>query len=62
MEYLADIDATRHERIDFLILAMAKQEGVTESLKAPDQMERVGRMNNIHNRAVKIVLHELVYA
>jgi len=48
--------------MDFLISAMAKQEGVTEALKATDQMEWVGRMNNIRNRAEEIILHELVYA
>ncbi len=41
---------------------MAKWEGVTETLKASNQMERVGRMNNIRNRAEEIVLRELVYA
>ena len=61
-KHLADIDAACHERMDFLIPAMAKQEGVTESLKASDQMEWVGRMNNIYNRAEEIVLQELVYA
>ncbi len=48
-------------RLDVLISAMAKQEGVTEQLKAADQMEWVRRMNNINNRAEKIVLQELVY-
>ena len=61
-KHLADIDAACHERMDFLILAMAKQEDVTESLKASDQMEWVGRMNNIRSRAEEIILHELVYA
>ena len=46
---------------NFLIPAMAKQEGVTEALKASNQMEWVGRMNNIRNRAEEIILHELVY-
>ncbi len=41
---------------------MAKQEGVTEALKADDQMEWVRRMNNIRSRAEKIILTELVYA
>ncbi len=36
--------------------------GVTEALKASNQMEWVGRMNNIRNRAEEIILHELVYA
>ena len=45
--------------MDFLIPAMAKQEGVTEVLKASDQMEWVGRMNNIRNRAEEMVLHNV---
>ena len=61
-KHLADIDAACQERMDFLIPAIAAQEGVTESLKASDQMEWVGRMNNIRNRAEEIVLQELVYA
>ena len=61
-KHLASIDAACHERMDFLIPAMAKQEGVTEALKATDQMEWVGRMNNIRNRAEEIILHDLVYA
>ena len=48
--------------MESIISAMAKQEGVTETLKAADQMAWVGRMNNIHNRAEEIILNELVYA
>ena len=44
-----------------IVSAMAKQEGVTEALKAADQIEWVRRMNSIRNRAEEIVLHELVY-
>ena len=47
--------------METIVSAMAKQEGVTEALKAADQMEWVRRMNNIRNRAEEIVLHELVY-
>ena len=61
-KHLADIDAACHDRMDLLIPAMAKQEGITEALKASNQMEWVGRMNNIRNRAEQIILHELVYA
>ena len=61
-KHLAEIDAACHERMDFLIPTMAEREGVTEALKASSQMEWVGRMNNIRNRAEEIVLHELVYA
>ena len=61
-KHLAEIDAICYERMDVLISAMAKQEGVTEALKATGQMEWVGRMNNIRNRAEEIIFHELVYA
>lgn len=59
--HLAEIDAACNERLDRIIPAMAAQEGVTEALKASDQMEWVGRMNNIRQCAEETVLHELVY-
>ncbi len=59
--HLIDTDTVCNERMDRLIPAMAQREGVTEALKATDQMEWVGRMNNIRNRAEEIILHELVY-
>ena len=61
-EGLVEIDQTCSERMDIICTAMARQEGVTEALKAFDQMEWVRRMNSIRNRAEEIVLHELVYA
>lgn len=60
-KHIADIDAACRERLDTLIPAMAKQEGVTEELKATDQMEWVRRMNNIKNRAEEIILQEVVF-
>ena len=60
-EHLAETDKCCNERMKLLCNAMAEQEGVTEELKAFDQMEWVCRMNNIHNRAEEIVLNELVY-
>ena len=60
-EDLEEVDRSCNERMEVLCTAMAKQEGVTEALKAADQMEWVRRKNNIHNRAEEIVLHELVY-
>ena len=59
--HLAEIDQACNERIDNIVSAMAKQEGVTEALKAADQIEWVRRMNSIRNRAEEIVLHELIY-
>ncbi|MBE5035611.1 TnpV protein [Eubacteriaceae bacterium DSM 108706] len=60
--HLAEIDQTCNERMESIVSAMAKQEGVTEALKAADQMEWVRRMNSIRNRAEEIVLTELVYS
>lgn len=61
-EHLAEIDRSCNERMENIVSAMARQEDVTEALKAADQMEWVRRMNNIRNRAEEIVLTELVYA
>jgi len=60
-KHLAEIDAACYGRMDLIIPVMAKQEGITEDLKASNQMEWVGRMNNIRNRAEEVFLHELVY-
>ena len=59
--HLAEIDQACNERMETIVSAMAKQEGVTEALKVADQMEWVRRMNSIRNRAEEIVLTELVY-
>ena len=55
-----DIEKECSERMEDLVKAMAKQEGVTEALKAADQMAWVRRMNNIRNCAEKIILSEMV--
>ena len=59
--HLAEIDQACNERMAIIVSAIAKQEGVTEALKAADQMEWVRRMNSIRSRAEEIVLTELVY-
>ncbi len=59
--HLAEIDQTCHERMEHLCADMAAQEGVTEALKASNQLEWVRRMNGIHSRAEEIVMAELVY-
>ena len=61
-KHLTEIDQACNERIENIISAMAKQEGVTEALKATNQMEWVRYMNSIRNRAEEIILTELVYA
>ena len=60
-KHLADIDRACNERMETIIAQMKEREGVTEALKATDQMAWVGAMNNIRNRAEEIVLSELVY-
>ena len=60
-QHLAEIDQACIERVEHIAAAMAKAEGVTEALKASDQMKWVGCMNNIHNRAEEMVLSELIY-
>ena len=53
-KHLAEIDQVCNERIENIVSAMAKQEGVTEALKAADQIEWVRRMNSIRNRAEEL--------
>ena len=60
-EHLAEVDRTCYERMDLLVKQMAEREGVTEALKASDQMAWVGYMNNIRSRAEEIMLAEVVY-
>ena len=59
--YLADIDRQAEEMFSRLVKQMAEVEGVTEQLKADNQMEWVGRMNSIRSRAMEIVNSELIY-
>ena len=59
--HLAEIDHSCNERIELIMNQLARREGVTEALKAADQMEWVRRMNSIRARAEEIVLSELVY-
>ena len=59
--HLAEIDHSCNERIELIMNQLARREGVTEALKATDQMTWVARMNSIRARAEEIVLSELVY-
>ena len=60
--YLAEINKQAEEMFDTLIKQFKQAEGVTEQLKADNQMEWVCRMNNIRQRATEIVNTELIYA
>ena len=59
--YLADIDEEANEMFDKLVKQLAKQEGVTEQLKAENQMQWVRKMNNIRNQVTEIVNNDLIY-
>lgn len=59
--YLAEIDEQAEELFFRLVKQMAEREGVTEQLKAGNQLEWVQKMNSIRNRAVEIVNTELIY-
>ena len=59
--HLAEIDKQADDMFFRLVKQLAEKEGVTEKLKAENQMEWVGRMNNIRNRATEIV-NELIFA
>ena len=60
-EHLLMIQEQAEERFDLLVEQMAEKEGVTEVLKAQDQMLWVRRMNNIRARAEEIVREEIIY-
>ena len=59
--YLADIDRQAEELFLRLVKQMADAEGITETLKASDQMEWVRRMNNVRSRAFEIVEADIIY-
>ena len=60
--HLADIDQQAEDMFSQLVKQMAEQEGITEQLKAKNQMEWVGQMNNIRNRVEEIICNELIFA
>ena len=59
--YLADLNEQAQERLSLIVEQMKASEGVTEELKAADQMAWVGAMNSIRNRAEEIILREMIY-
>jgi len=60
-EHLAEVERTCNERLDIMIPQMAKAQGVTEAMKARDQLGWVGRMNEIKHIAEESILTEIVY-
>ena len=61
-DYLLQLDRDAEDTFNRLVKQMAEREGVTEQLKAEDQMLWVQKMNNIRQRATEIVNAELIYA
>ena len=59
--YLADLNEQAQERLFLIVEQMKAAEGVSEELKAANQMAWVGAMNSIRNRAEEIILRELIY-
>ncbi len=59
--YLSDIDKQAEEMFSRLVKQMAEREGLTEQLKADNQMEWVARMNNIRSRATEIANSDIIY-
>ena len=59
---LANIDRQAEEMFERLVMQMAAAEGITEQLKAADQMVWISKMNNIRNRATEIVNTEIIYS
>lgn len=60
--YLAEIDGNAGQMLDSVIAQLAAKEGITEQLKAQDQMAWVQRMNNIRSAAEEIINAEVIYA
>ena len=59
--YLTDLNEQAQDRLSLIIEQMKASEGVTEELKAADQMAWVGAVNSILNRAEEIILREMIY-
>ena len=60
--HLAEIQQTAQRRMEQIVAQMAKNQGVTEELKASDQMKWVQMMSNLQNAAEETVLAELIYS
>lgn len=60
-DYLADIDEQAEDMFFRLVKQIAEREGVTEQLKADNQMEWVALMNNIRSRATEIIYNDIIY-
>ena len=60
-DHLEEIDRVCNERMETMVAAMKKQQGITEELKARDQLAWVGAMNNIRSVAEEVICAEVIY-
>ena len=60
--HLSEVDAQAEAMFFQLVKQLAEQEGITEQLKAEDQMEWVRQMNSVRNRAEEVIYNEVIYA
>ena len=61
-DYLADLNEQAEEMFSRLVKQLAEKEGVTEAIKAENQLLWVQRMNSIRNTAMEIISNDLIYA
>ena len=61
MEHLHEIDETAESQLETMMNQLKKQNGVTEELKAKDQMAWVAQMNSLKHQAEEVILTELIY-
>ena len=61
-EHLMEIEQTANSRMELMTAQMAQSQGVTEQMKAENQMQWVGLMNNIRHSAEETILNDLIYA
>ena len=60
-DYLLQLNRDAEDKFNRLVKQMAEREGVTETLKADNQIEWVGRMNNISQRAAEVINSDIIY-
>ena len=60
-QHLNEVDRQAREMLELLVKQMAQEQGITEQMKAEDQMAWVGAMNNIRSAAEEIVLREIMF-
>ena len=60
-QHLSEVDQQAQEMLELLVRQMAQEQGITEQMKAEDQMAWVGAMNNVRSAADEVVMREVVF-